>query len=309
MEQRSLRLIDAFTTTPYSGNPAGVVLDGEDLSPAQMQAIAREVHASETAFVCGGGGADPFRVRFFTPADEVDLCGHATIATFHALVWEERMPLLDGEMVVHQETGAGRLPLRLKIQNERLESVLMGQQPPLQEPYRDELSALAGPLGVSADHLGAADREVGPPAVVSTGLRCLHVAMPDLASVQGARPDFRALAELSRTLNVTTVQLVSLETESPDTYAHVRTFAPAVGVDEDPVTGTAAGSLGGYLAYINYLPEGGDKRRFQVEQGAEVGRPGRINVELQLVGLSVTETWVGGHAVEVFSGTLIVPGS
>jgi PhzF family phenazine biosynthesis protein len=307
MEERSLRLIDAFTTTPYSGNPAGVVLDGEGLVPAQMQAIAREVHASETAFVCGGGGTDPFRVRFFTPVDEVDLCGHATIATFHALVWEKRLPLLDGEMVVHQETGAGRLPLRLKIADDVLQSVLMGQQPPLQEPYRDELATLAGPLGVSADQLAAADRDIGPPAIVSTGLRCLHVSMPDLASVQGAGPDFRALAELSRTLNVTTVQLVTLDTEFEDTYAHVRTFAPAVGIDEDPVTGTAAGSLGGYLAYINYLPDGGDKRRFQVEQGAEVWRPGRINVELQLVGLSVTETWVGGNAVEVFSGAMVVP--
>ncbi|MFC1544003.1 PhzF family phenazine biosynthesis protein [Gemmatimonadota bacterium] len=307
MDTLRLRLIDAFTDTPFTGNPAGVVLDAADLTEDQMQAIAREVHASETAFVCGGGGGEPFRVRFFTPAAEVDLCGHATIATFHALVWEGRVPVMDGEVVVHQDTRAGRLPLRLAIEEGDLRRVMMGQQPPLQEPWRRPVSELAGPLGVDPGALESADREIGPPAMVSTGLKCLHVALPDLDAIRSARPDFRALADLSRAIGVTTVQIVTLETEVPENWAHVRTFAPSVGVDEDPVTGTAGGSLGGYLAYINYLPEGGDLRRFAVEQGVEVGRPGRIEVELQLVGLSVTETWVGGSAVSAFAGEMAIP--
>jgi trans-2,3-dihydro-3-hydroxyanthranilate isomerase len=190
-----------------------------------------------------------------------------------------------------------------------LRRVMMGQQPPLQEPWRRPTAELAGPLGIDAGALEAADRDLGPPATVSTGLKCLHIALPDLESVRTARPDFRALAELSRDIGVTTVQILTLETESEGNWAHVRTFAPAVGVDEDPVTGTAAGSLGGYLAYINCLPEGGDLRRFTVEQGAEVGRPGRIEVALQLVGLSVTETWVGGRAVMAFEGELVLPGT
>jgi PhzF family phenazine biosynthesis protein len=307
METRNLKLIDAFTESPFTGNPAGVVLEAEGLSDTQMQAVAREVHASETAFVCAGGGADPFRVRFFTPTDEVDLCGHATIATFHALVWEGRIPLMDGELVVHQEANVGVLPLRLKVEGQRLERVLMGQQPPSSELFRDDPERLVGALGVPPGALDAGDREIGPPVIVSTGLRCLHVAMPDLVSVREARPDFRDLAELSRSLDVTTVQILTLETEREGTYAHVRTFAPAVGVDEDPVTGTAAGSLGGYLAFINYLPDGDSRRVFMVEQGMEVGRPGLIEVELQLVGASVVETWVGGRAVTAFEGEIALP--
>jgi trans-2,3-dihydro-3-hydroxyanthranilate isomerase len=307
METRNLKLIDAFTETPFTGNPAGVVLEADGLSDTQMQAIAREVHASETAFVCAGGGADPFRVRFFTPTDEVDLCGHATIATFHALVWEGRIPLMDGELVVHQEANVGVLPLRLRIEEGRLDRVLMGQQPPSCDPFRQDLSRLAGPLGVPLEALETGDREIGPPVTVSTGLSCLHVALPDLASVRDARPTFRDLAELSLSLGVTTVQILTLETEQKDTYAHVRTFAPAVGVDEDPVTGTAAGSLGGYLAFINFLPDGEARRAFRVEQGAEVGRPGLIEVELQLIGTSVVETWVGGRAVAALEGEIALP--
>ncbi len=307
METRNLKLIDAFTDTPFTGNPAGVLLEAEGLSEAQMQAIAREVGASETAFVCAGGGAEPFRVRFFTPAEEVDLCGHATIATFHALVWEERIPIMDGELVVHQEANVGVLPVRLKIEGGRLLRVLMGQLPPSTDPYREALQSLAAPLGVPLAALEAGEGDVGPPVTVSTGLSCLHVALPDLASVREAKPAFRELAEFSRALGVTTVQIVTLETESESAYAHVRTFAPAVGVDEDPVTGSAAGSLGGYLSFINYLPEGGASRTFTVEQGAEVGRPGRIELELQLVGTSVVEIWVGGEAVAAFEGEIALP--
>lgn len=307
MERVGLKVVDVFTETPFCGNPAGVVLDAGGLTSSQMQAIAGEVQASETAFVCAGGGTEPFRVRFFTPAAEVDLCGHATVATFHALVWEGRIPVMEGEMVVHQEANVGVLPLRLQIVGGAPERVLMGQQPPVHDPYRGGLEALALPLGVPLSALEEGDRTVGPPVTVSTGCRCLHVALPDLETVRNARPDFRALADLSRSLGVTTVQIVSLETEAQDTYAHVRTFAPVVGVDEDPVTGTAAGSLGGYLGFINHLPEGGDRRTFAVEQGAEVARPGRVEVELQLVGLSVMEVWVGGRAVPVFEGALVLP--
>ncbi|MFO7768671.1 MAG: PhzF family phenazine biosynthesis protein [bacterium] len=311
MASRRLMLIDAFTDRPFTGNPAGVVLDAGDLESGQMQAIAREVNASETAFVCGGGEGDPYRVRFFTPTDEVPLCGHATVATFHALVWEGRIPTMEGEVVVQQETNSGLLPLRLAIRDEGLQRILMGQQPPLQDPYRGELETLAGPLGVPLALLEEGDEAVGPPARVSTGLKCLHVALPDRSAVEAASPDFRALRQLSRELDVTTVQILTLEAGG-DAHVHVRTFAPAVGVDEDPVTGTAAGSLGGYLAYINYLPEmegsaGGGKARFGVTQGEEMGRPGRVEVELQMVGQSVTEVWVGGKAVPAFEGTIRDP--
>ena len=78
-------------------------------------------------------------------------------------------------------------------------------------------------------------------------------------------------------------------------------------MDEDPVTGTAAGSLGGYLAYVNDLPGEGDRRRFLIEQGAEVGRPGQVEIELQLMGHAVSEVWVGGNAVRTFKGKITIP--
>jgi PhzF family phenazine biosynthesis protein len=307
MNRRRLLLVDAFTDTPFTGNPAGVVPEAAGLTDRQMQAIAREVHASETAFVCGGGGPDPFQVRFFTPTDEVPLCGHATVAAFHTLYWEGRLPQTEGEWVVHQLTGAGPLPLRVKVVGDRLEAVLMGQHPPMHDPYRGNLEELAGPLGVPREALEEGDRLIGPPARVTTGLRCLHVALSDRATLQAVRPDFRALSELSRRLDVTTVQVFTLQSDDPSVYACARTFAPVVGVDEDPVTGTAGGSLGGYLAWSGLLPEGGDRRRFRIAQGTEMGRPGHIEVELQLIGASVAEVWVGGRAVQAFEGQVVEP--
>jgi trans-2,3-dihydro-3-hydroxyanthranilate isomerase len=304
MPEIRLQIIDAFTDRPLTGNSAGVVLEAAGLEESRMQAVAREVRSSETAFVCGGGGGEPFRVRFFTPAAEVPLCGHATVACFHALAWDGRIPLMDGEVVVHQVTGAGRLPLRLKVEGGRLEWVLMGQNPPQVDPYREEVGELAAPLGVPREALERADRELGPPARVSTGLPCLHVAVPDRETLRAAAPDFRALKDLSGRLGLVTVQLVTLDSGDPRAWARVRTFAPAVGVDEDPVTGTAAGSLGGWLAYVNRLPGEGEKRRFRLLQGEEMSRPGQVEVELQLAGHSVVETWVGGKAVRSLDGMI-----
>jgi PhzF family phenazine biosynthesis protein len=304
---RDLLVVDAFTDVPFGGNPAGVLLEAEDLTDEQMLAIAREVNASETAFLCRGVYPGPFNFRYFTPAAEVPLCGHATIAAFHALLWEGAIPVVEGEMVVHLDARAGLLQIRLKVEEGKLERVMMGQQPPQYEPFRLDLDILAAALGTESELLNRADGEVGPPVIVSTGCRCLHAALPDLASVRAANPDFRALAGLSSDLDVITVQIVTLETVSDQCFAHVRTFAPAVGVDEDPVTGTAAGSLGGYLAYINDLPGEGDRRRLFVEQGAEVGRAGQVEVELQLVGQAVSEVWVGGKAVRTLKGRIAVP--
>lgn len=307
MESIQLQLVDAFTTVPYSGNPAGVVLEAANLSDGQMQSIAREVRASETAFVCGGEFPGPFRVRFFTPAEEVPLCGHATVATFHSLIWAGSIPLRQNEVIIEQETEAGLLPLRLLSREGVVDKVMMGQKEPVYEQVEGDIRRLSESLGLAAESIERGSDGVGPPLIVSTGLRCLHVALPDLNSVRDARPDFRAIAGLSRELDITTIQILTLDTESKETYAHVRTFAPAVGVDEDPVTGTAAGSLGGYLAYAGRLPEGDAGRSFLIEQGSEVGRPGLVEVELELRGESVTEVWVGGNAVVAFEGEMRHP--
>lgn len=308
MDTIQLQKVDAFTDTPYTGNSAGVVLEAGGLSEAGMQSIAREVNASETAFVRGGESPGPFRVRFFTPAAEVPLCGHATIATFHALVWAGSIHLEGEETVVQMEANAGVLPLRLLADGSVLTGVMMGQQPPVDDRFEGSLDALSTVLGVPLEVLERGREGVAPPLIVSTGCRCLHVALPDLESVRAARPDFKAVAVLSGDLDIITVQIMTLDVPRDDVYAHVRTFAPAVGVDEDPVTGTAAGSLAGYLAVSGVLPGEGDRRIFTLEQGVEVGRPGRVEVEVELSDGKATAVWVGGSAVSVFSGECKIPG-
>lgn len=111
MAEYEITIVDSFTTERYAGNPCGVVTRAEGLSAEQMQAIARELNLSETAFATPSEVAD-FRVRFFTPRKEIPLAGHPTIATMHALVEDGLIELAEGSRRVTQELNVGVLPVR-----------------------------------------------------------------------------------------------------------------------------------------------------------------------------------------------------
>ena len=128
-KQIRIKQVDAFTTIPLSGNPAGVVTNADELDDVYMQRIAREMNLSETAFVQNSGVAD-FRLRFFTPKCEIDLCGHATIGAIYALIEEGRIPLRSDHTLVHQETKAGILPIEIYSNNNIVQNIMMTQAIP-----------------------------------------------------------------------------------------------------------------------------------------------------------------------------------
>jgi PhzF family phenazine biosynthesis protein len=268
--------VDAFTDRAFGGNPAGVVLDAKGLTPGQMQLIARELKHSETAFVLPSKAAD-YRIRFFTPAREVDLCGHATIAAAWAMASEGR--LKRGRAT--QETNVGILDL--DIARDR---VLMEQLPPKVEAVELNRKDLSELLGVDA-----IDQEL-PVQRASTGNWILIVPMPDQKAVNLCQPRFTDLAALNLELGVLGTHLFTLE-KGGSLYA--RHFAPAVGVNEDPVTGTANGALGGYLV-LNGIARGPE---FAVRQGDALGRPGEL-----VVYATATEVRVGGRAVILSRGSI-----
>lgn len=331
METRRTLLVDAFADEPLAGNVAGFVPNATGLSDDQMQRIAAELGASETAFLCRGddtGEADPTaltdqtdrnvpnaasdpsddadeRIRYFTPTTEVDLCGHATIAAYGALFAEGAIDAGDRTL----RTTVGDLDVTVDDDG----TVWMGQNPPTVEvidpEQTDRTSGDEPPL--DADRLGdalgidpAAMRDVGadlPVAVADTGLPWLVVPVNFLERLGEAEPDMAAVEAICAAQDVAGVYAFTFDALDPDSTLHGRAFAPAVGVPEDPVTGTASGAVGAYLREVGAF-DGDFPDELRFEQGHFVDRPGYVRVRVE-----GDEVRVGGEAHVSLDGDLQVP--
>jgi PhzF family phenazine biosynthesis protein len=290
--------IDAFTTTPFTGNAAAVVVDAGDLDPVVMQRIAREMNLSETAFVLPSESAD-FRLRWWTPTTEVPLCGHATVAACHALVESGRLSVPGGYRI---ETASGVLAVELTPSDVAACQVWLDIPIPVFEPASVSLPTLATALGLDADEL------LDEPPLVQGG-EYLYIACANLAPLLTIKPDFSALRLLSHTQHVTGFVLYTLSGLEQDSAVHLRFFGPAIGIDEDPVTGSAQGPLGALLAGLGLIAaaEGQPTVVYQAEQGDAMGRAGRVQVEVTLDERGEpVRARVGGNAVTVLRGELRV---
>jgi PhzF family phenazine biosynthesis protein len=290
METRRTLLVDAFTNEPLSGNAAGLVPDAEGLADEQLRSIARELNASETAFLFPSEDADR-RIRYFTPAGEIDLCGHATVAAHAWLADTGRV----GGGTHTLETNVGVLDVELDG-----EVVWMSQDVADVTRIDVEYDRIASALGIDPATLADIGADL-PLATASTGLGFLVVPVNFLAALSGIDPDFGAIEALTEEFDVTGLYAFTFDTLEGDSTLHGRMFAPGVGVDEDPVTGTASGAVGAYLrdaeAFDGELP---DEMLF--EQGHFVDRPGRVRVRARSDPVSV-----GGRAVTALDGTIAVP--
>lgn len=277
MEVKAYRL-SSFAKTAEGGNPAGVVLEGDGLSEKQMQEIASRVGYSETAFVSKSNCAD-FKVRFFTPNSEVDLCGHATIAVF-SLMRQKRL-IADG--IYTQETKAGVLCIIID------ETIYMQQTMP---EFFDMLSAkeLVQCLGISA---GAFDEQL-PVQIVSTGIKDILVPVRSMDVLEQLQPDMKAIELLSQKYDVCGLHVFTVHTDSSSTAA-CRNFAPLYGIPEESATGTSNGALACYLNQYNKLSADSDV--FVFEQGNFMNMPSLIQVKLEKRGDELLKVWVGGKAV------------
>ncbi|MEE6211287.1 PhzF family phenazine biosynthesis protein [Salarchaeum sp. III] len=296
-------LVDAFADEPCAGNPAGVVPDADGLSDDQMRAVASELGASETAFLRESDTADR-RVRYFSPTTEVDLCGHATVAS-HARLFESGRI---GAGTHTLETNVGTLDIEL----EESGTVWMTQNPPEVRQVGLDSARVAGALGVSSSSL------VGdlPFAVASTGLPFLVVGVEFLSDLGDAAPNFDAVADLCEEVDAEGVYAFTFDTLSGDADVHGRAFCPLLGIDEDPVTGTASGATAAYLDHIGAFRGGGESPNatdvsienegfpdeLVLEQGHFLDRPGTVRATVD-----GTTVRVGGAATTAMDGTLALP--
>ncbi|GGR41286.1 PhzF family phenazine biosynthesis isomerase [Streptomyces roseolus] len=293
--------VDAFTPTPFRGNPAGVVLGADHLADAQMLAVARELNNSETAFVLRADAPDhDVRVRFFTPTTEVPTCGHATVATHFARALEYGLP--SGTLV--QKTGTGlRQRVRVDRDGDRVR-IRMHQGTAVFGPELD------GPqVGQLLRALGAAPGDVaedGPVQVVSTGHAKVLLALRDRAAVDALRPDPAALTSLGRALGTHGFFVFTRATGDARLLTWSRMFAPAIGIPEDPVTGNGHGPLGAYLLRHGIVPAPDGRLSFTGRQGAAMGRPGDVRVDVATTASGAPDVSISGTAATVFRTELPV---
>ncbi|MFF9408645.1 PhzF family phenazine biosynthesis protein [Streptomyces anandii] len=263
----------AFSDDPDGGNPAGVVLDATGLADDDMQAIAADVGYSETAFLLpsADGGARgetgrTFDVRYFSPKAEVTFCGHATIATAVALA--ERVG--PGELVFRTQVGA--VPVTVtSAPDGRPQATLTSVEPHVEDAPAGVVQEARAALGWDTSELDAAL----PPRIAYAGARHLVLAAATRERLADLAYDFDRLEKLMRQEDLTTLQLVWRE--SADVF-HVRDPFPVGGVVEDPATGAAAAAFGAYARQLGLVP---DDAVLTLHQGADMGRPGVLTVELR----------------------------
>jgi PhzF family phenazine biosynthesis protein len=298
MAQYRLYQVDAFTTERFAGNPAGVVPNADGLTDHQMQAIARELNNSETAFVCEPRQADhDVRVRFFTPTTEVPSCGHATIAAHYVRAVENALPTC----TVVQEIGAGILPVAMVRRGADYQVVMTQADPTFQEPLPEsQRDRIFRALGLD---VGDVDDKC-PVQIASTGHSKVMIGIRALDKLHSLQPDLPRLAEISRRIRCNGYYVFVL-TPADEYLVHGRMFAPAIGIAEDPVTGNANGPLGAYLVHHRLAAPANGTLAFRARQGEAMGRPGVVEVSVDVdEDLSPKAVRVAGQAVIVYQSML-----
>lgn len=289
--------VDAFTTVPCHGNPCAIFFECDALDDATMLALAREMNLSETVFVQASTVAD-FKVRYFTPCEEIPLAGHPTIATTFALVETGRWQVSEGTSQLFLELKEGPIRVDIRVTNGAIERITMTQRKPI-------LGATYGPEGVMPAFGLTADDALPKATIqtVSTGTRQLMVPVRDLHTLERASLDIARYNALKADGDFFSPHLFCLEGKTLAGHTFARHFGTPPDVIEDPFTGSATGAMAAYLWHHGLI----EQPVFIAEQGHGMQRPGQAYVEVVGPRSAIETVRVGGAAVAVLEGRLRIP--
>lgn len=278
--------IDAFTELPFQGNSAGVMFS-DNFSSEQMQKIAREMNLSETAFLSSSQKAD-FKLQWFTPAVEIDLCGHATIASLHFLM---ENGILKDNSAVKFETKSG-------ILNCGMRDGFYYMQIPIykMEEFSGSKIEILHALGVDSSSIV----NETPFIILENGN--LYIRTDGLKTLKRLNPDFKALKKLTEDKHeFEGVVVYTLETIDKSSFASSRYFVPYYGIDEDPVTGSTNGPMLLVFKKLGFIENDIEDISLIFEQGDFIGRSGRVKVTFNK---TKNELYISGKAVTILKGEL-----
>lgn len=285
--------VDVFTDRHYGGNPLAVILDGTGLDTEQMQKIANWTNLSETTFVLPAtSNAADYRVRIFTQRNELTFAGHPTVGTAHALLESGLVKTNDGKLV--QECAAGLVPLMV-TETEK------GQQIACEIPLAKVTLLTADQTDTLEKLLGGSILRDPPVRLIDIGPKWIVAQLADAASVLALRPDVQRITVFDQQVGSTGVTVFGKHPIGHDVALEVRTFAPSVGVSEDPVCGSGNGAVGVFVRESGQVQTLGSN--FLCAQGTCIGRQGRVQIEVRSNGV----VWIGGQSVTCIDGVLINP--
>lgn len=275
-----------------------MVPGADGLSDPEMQAIARELNNSETAFLLAPTAKDhDVWIRFFTPTTEVPVCGHATIAAHYVRAFTKQLP----RTTVRHKVGTGIFPIDVLPEGGDYRIVMTQGAPEFgAEIEGKQRTALLRALGVGAEKI--ADRV--PIQIVSTGHSKVLIPLKSRRDLNALRPDMESLTALSRKIGCNGYFPFTLDSDDPAILTYSRMFAPAIGINEDPVTGNGHGPLGAYLVRYALTAHDPASLAFTGRQGECVQRPGEVQVEVDIAAAQPIGVRVAGKAVIAFQSKL-----
>lgn len=294
MNRYRIYQVDAFTGNRFEGNPAGVVANADGLTNSQMQAIARELNNTETAFILSPTAPDhDVWIRFFTPTTEVPSCGHATIAAHYVRAIENEL----SSRTIQQRIGIGILPVDIVKKNSGYRIIMTQGSVEISdtidvENQNDIVSALSlFPHDID---------ERCPIQIASTGHSKVMIGIKSRDTLNSLQPDLMRLSNISKKIECNGYFVFTFDSDDNDILTHGRMFAPAIGIPEDPVTGNANGPLGAYLVHHGILEAPDGSITFKGKQGEAIGRPGIVLVTVEAKDGRPSKVQVGGDATIAF---------
>ncbi len=299
MKNYTFYQLDVFTEKAFSGNPLAVFPEAEGLSGEEMQQIALEMNLSETVFVLPSDEALR-RLRIFTPTQELPLAGHPVVGTWNLLAQLGITPQKENGFVeIEQELKLGVLPVEIEFRDGKQFQVVMTQGKFEASEIvndRSEIEKLAEGLGLKVSDFNL--REDLPIQTVSTGIKALDVPLVSLEALSRCRINSSLLSEVYSAHGAVGCYAFTFETMEKNSRIHARFFAPDDNIPEDAATGSAAGSLSGYLTYHGAI----DTKKFTIEQGDFMKRPSRIFAEVTGEKGKIDKVKIGGSSVLVAKG-------
>ena len=293
---------EIFAADPSGGNSCWVALMADNTTGDQMQSIAKELGLPATAFVTGAPSEAP-QLQFFSPAREFSMCGHAVVAAACTLVDVGAVPADNDAVVINFQTMAGEIPTLVNRGTDGAVYSSMLQRRPWFKSTELSAQTVAKLLGLSAECID----ERLPIETGSTGLKHVFIPIRTMASMSAMQPDFSGLRELSDVLGVESVAVFSLDTGDPGINVRVRDFCPAIGVSEEPASGTTNGAVGSYLVrHGKFAADDNGDATIVSHQGIELGRPSKLKTQIHVDGKGgIVSVRVGGTARQLATGTLV----
>ena len=280
---------DVFADHPGAGNPLGVVFDAGDMDAVAMQALAAWLNLSETIFFLPPDPGADYRIRIFTPRQELPFAGHPSVGAAWVAVAHRLALPREGRLV--QQCGAGLLPVRVASAED-------GFHVSVRSPRASRIPVTAAAsLALIDAALHGLPRGRQPPALWNNGPAWWIAELADAVAVRAMTPDLSAIAALTRSCDMVGLAVYG-RSDAPDHQLVVRAYCPADNIPEDPVTGSANACIAAQLAQAGTLP--GADGRYVASQGRELGRDGKVQVQVDDEG----DVWIGGEVQQVIDGRL-----